>query len=142
MSLFWDFRAILAGVPNRPASDLSKRVAVELKNARNRHGFLWKDIEAQTGIAHATLSRMLNGETDIPVSRLMLICAAAGISAAGIIDEATRHMPDGYLQDLLTPDVTYPAVSSASATVPPIHETDWESHPGQKAALNDDAGDD
>ena len=95
-------RAILARVPYRPASDVSKRVADELKAARIRHGFTWTDVEEHAGIAHSTMMRMLSGETDIPISRLLLICAAAGISASQIIEDAIRHMPEGYLQDRLS----------------------------------------
>ena len=105
--------ATLAGVEKREASDLSKRVAVELKNAQNRHGFVWTDVEEATGIAHTTMWRMLNGKVDIPINRLMLICEAAGIEATDVIAEATRHMPDGYLRSLLS----YPNVSPAAGTV-------------------------
>lgn len=105
--------ATLAGVEHREASDLSKRVAVELQNARNRHGFAWADVEEATGIPRTTMWRMLNGKVDIPIAKLMLICEAAGISVTDVIDEATRHMPDGYLRSLLS----YPNVSPAVGTV-------------------------
>lgn len=122
--------AKLAGVVTRKASDLSRRVAIELKNAQRRHGFTWTSIEEVTGITHATMQRMLNAQTDIPINRLMLICEAAGLSVTDIIDEATRHMPDNYLRSLLT----YPDVSPAADNVVMTKPTDWNGYKGKKAA--------
>ena len=127
-------RVKLAGVNDRQASDLSKRVAIELRNARNRLGFLWADVEKTTGISHATMQRMLNGQVDIPINRLMLICEAIGVPATRIIEEATRHMPDGYIRDMLAS----PPVSPAPRSVSPIQETDWNHYEGKKAADTDE----
>lgn len=88
-------------------------------------------MEEATGIAHATMTRMLNGWTDIPIHRLMLICEAIGIDAADIIREATRHMPDNYLASLLvSPSPVSPTASNVVRSKP----TDWDNYEGKKAA--------
>lgn len=133
MSHYGDPCATLAGVVTRNASDLSRRVAIELKNEQRRQGFAWTDVEEATGIAHATMTRMLNGWTDIPIHRLMLICEAIGIDAADIIREATRHMPDNYLASLL---VSPKATSDGGATVTTM-STNWSDYRGKKAADTD-----
>lgn len=125
--------ATLNDVVIREASDLSRRVAIELKNAQHRLGFKWTQIEEATGITHTTMTRMLNAKSDIPINRLMLICEAAGLDAADIITEATRHMPDNYLASLL---VSPGPVSEDAATVTRM-STNWSDYQGKKAADTD-----
>lgn len=102
------------------SSDLSKRVANELWAAQRRGGWTWKYIEEKTGIASRTMKRMLAGEVEIPISRLLLICAAAGLDAAEIVEEATRHMPKGYVESLLVGD----DVSAPADNVTALHPRD------------------
>lgn len=129
--------AKLAGVVTRKASDLSRRVAIELKNAQRRKEFTWTAIEEATGITHATMMRMINGQTDIPINRLMLICEAAGISVTEVIEDATRHAPYK-LHDLLTDHSVSPTVSDGPASVTSIQQQDWNRYTGKKAADIDD----
>lgn len=126
-------------VENREASDLSKRIAGELEAAKIRatklgKGWTWTSVERATGISHTTMQRMLAGKVDISVNRLMLICEAIGVPATTIIEEATRHLPDGYLQQL----VASPNVSDAATNVNDVQSTDWNRHEGRKAADTDD----
>lgn len=130
--------AKLADVENREASDLSRRVAAELKAAQARGRWTWTAVEEATGIPHRTMQRMLNGQVDIPVAKLMLICEAAGISVTDVIDEATRHMPDGYLRNLLTCNTESSEVSEGTSNVVSIRSTDWDTYEGKKAADKDD----
>lgn len=120
-------------VVNREASDLSKRVAAELRAAQARRKFTWTSIEEATGIPHITMYRMLSGKVDIPVAKLMLICEAAGLSVTDILDDAARHMPANYMQSLLV----YPDVSEGSDNVTDIRDTDWDAYQGKKAADRD-----
>lgn len=136
MSRYGTWCAKLSGVVTRKASDLSRRVAIELKNAQRRIGFTWTQIEEATGISHATMTRMLNARVDIPINRLMLICEAAGLDAADIISEATRHMPDNYLASLLAP------VSAPTPKVSPIQSRTWDDYEGKKAADKDEVNED
>lgn len=117
----------------RNASDLSRRVAIELKNVQLRRGFTWGEVEEATGITHATMMRMLNGWVDIPINRLMLICEAIGVDAADVIREATRHMPDNYLASLL---VSPSGMSDAEDTFSG-RSTNWSDYRGKKAADTD-----
>lgn len=116
---------------NPNVSDLSARIGAELRAYHGRLKFSWTGIAKATGIPRANLYRMLNGETDIPVANLMLICAAAGIDAADLIEEATRHMPDNYLQSLLVTE----GLSASSDNVTEL--VNWDEYRGRKAADND-----
>lgn len=137
VSPYGDICVILADVVNREASDLSKRVAAELRAARARLGFTWTDIEAATGISHSSMQRYLAGDVDIRVDKLMLICEAAGLDVAEILEDATRHAPYE-LHDLLTDQRAPGDVSEGDATVTNIEGTNWNQYSGKKAADIDD----
>lgn len=137
---YWVFPARM-GQMEREASDLSQRVAAELRAAQARLRFTWTAIEQATGIPNRTMSRMIKGKVDIPVAKLMLICEAAGLSVTDIIEDATRHMPY-QLHDLLT-NPTATASMSPDASVAPdnvtnIQQMDWNRYEGKKAADVDD----
>jgi DNA-binding Xre family transcriptional regulator len=121
-------------VKNTGPSDLSRRVSAELRATAARRGTTWLSIEKATGIPHATMQRMIKGESDIPISKLMLICEAMGVPAMDVIAEATRLMPDNYLHNLLAD----PDASPATSSVVDIRSTNWETYQGKKAADVDD----
>lgn len=137
VSPYGNIRVTMEDVSNRQASDLSKRVAAELRAAQARHRFSWGDVEKATGITHVTMWRMLQGQTDISVAKLMLICEATGLSVTGILEDAMRHAPYK-LHDLLTDHSVSPTVSDGPATVTNTQQHDWNTYTGKKAADIDD----
>lgn len=137
VSPYGDICATLVGVVIREASDLSKRVADELRAARARLGFKWTDIENATGIPHSTMQRYLAGEVDMRVDKLMLICEAAGLDVAQVLEDAAKHAPYK-LNDLLTDHRVSPDTSQAPHRVKNIQQRDWNEYTGRKAADVDD----
>lgn len=137
MSPYGDICVTLDDVVNREASDLSKRVAAELRAARARLGFQWTDVEKATGISHSSMQRYLAGDVDIRVDKLMLICEATGLDVAQVLEDATRHAPYR-LHDLLTDHSMSPDKSQAAPRVGRIQQQDWNEYTGKKAADIDD----
>lgn len=116
---------MMDGVDKREASDLSKRVAAELKADQARRGWTARDVERNSPMSYTTIGRLLNGKTEISVADLFVICEAVGADAHEIIAEAERHMPAGYLKRLVSP---------APSNVTTLHERDWDTYEGRKAA--------
>lgn len=110
----------------REASDLSKRVAEQLRIDQARRGWTARHVARATGIHYNSVIRMLNGKTEINVRELFLITEAIGTDAHTILTATEDAMPDGLVRGML--------VSEESSNVTSIHETDWDSYQGAKAA--------
>jgi transcriptional regulator with XRE-family HTH domain len=116
-------------VDKREASDLSRRVVAELKADQARRGWTLKDIQRGTGMAYRTLNRLFANERDMTIAELIKITDAVDLDAKTILDEADRQAPGGSLRNL---------VSQAADNVTALHETDWDTYEGRKAATNDE----
>lgn len=110
----------------REASDLSKRVAEQLRVDQARRGWTAKHVARSTGIHYNSVSRMLNGQAEINVRDLFLITEAIGTDPHAILAATEEAMPDDLVRGMLVSDVP--------ANVTRIHETDWDSYKGAKAA--------
>jgi transcriptional regulator with XRE-family HTH domain len=119
---------MMGTVEKREASDLSKRVAAELKADQGRRGWTARDLERKSPMSYTTIGRLLNGKTEISVEDLFVICEAIGADVHAIVKEAESHMPEGYLERLVSP---------APDNVTPLHERDWDTYEGRKAADDD-----
>lgn len=116
-------------VPKREASALSKRVGKLLKADGLLNDWTAKDVERKTDWSYSTITRMLNGESEISIDDLMQFAAVTGANAFEIIAEAEKKMPADYRERLM---------SQAPDNVTVLHDTDWDTYEGRKAATNDE----
>lgn len=104
----------------REASELSKRVAEQLRIDQARRGWTAKHVARTTGIHYNSINRMLNGQTEINVRELFLITEAIGTDAHTILTATEEAMPEGHVREML--------VSEAPSNVTHIRKNgDWDS---------------
>jgi transcriptional regulator with XRE-family HTH domain len=62
------------------------------KEALEREGVSYRDIENRSGINRGTISRRLSGNHSITVDALMELCAGAGLDAGAILRDAYKRL--------------------------------------------------
>jgi transcriptional regulator with XRE-family HTH domain len=119
--------------------DINQALAAELRAAKGAAKLSVRVLVERSGLATATLNRMLNGERDIKVSQLYLLADALGVSPVQLVERAVERARG---MEAATTDEQ--RVSSAPSNVTPLRPStaeDLDKYAGPRAAYRDEEAD-
>lgn len=98
-----------------------------MKQAVERAGLSYMELERKTGVSHSTLQRYLNGKTNrIPLSAVEKIATATNVSAAWIMGWEESPVVTPFPAPTVTDDVvTFPVIGNVAAGYNEIAIEDW-----------------
>lgn len=76
-----------------PPRTLSESIAREVRSSLAWHDMSQGDLAARVGLAPATLSRRLSGESAFGVGELHAVASALGMTASELLERAERATP-------------------------------------------------